>query len=92
MMGLPIPVKDKKGDLYTSIANFMRPEDCPRPSEYCTVTREGVRSPFTKFQWISKASLNCRSSLDNSYRQGWTKFHKNTGPLYNDKLQNTFHR
>ncbi len=37
--GLPNPVKGKTGDLYTSLADFLCPEDCPGPSPYCTVTR-----------------------------------------------------
>jgi hypothetical protein len=33
-------VKGKTGDLYTSLADFLCPEDCPEPSRYCTVTRK----------------------------------------------------
>jgi hypothetical protein len=38
--GLPNPMKGKSGDLYTSIADFLCPEDCPEPPRHCTVTRE----------------------------------------------------
>jgi len=35
--GVPNPMRGKKGDLYTSLANFFCPEDCPDPALYCTV-------------------------------------------------------
>ncbi|MDP2973099.1 MAG: NAD-binding protein [Deltaproteobacteria bacterium] len=38
--GLPNSMMGKKGDLYTSLANFLCPEDCPEPPRHCTVTRE----------------------------------------------------
>jgi prephenate dehydrogenase len=31
--GLPNPMKGKSGDLYTSIADFLCPEDCPEPAQ-----------------------------------------------------------
>jgi hypothetical protein len=43
LTGLPNPVKGKKGDLYTSFANFLCPETCPEPSSCCTMTKERRR-------------------------------------------------
>ena len=43
---LPNPVKGKRGDLYTSLADFRCPEDCPGPARYCTVTREKREKPL----------------------------------------------
>lgn len=43
LQGLPNPIKGKSGDLYTSIANFLCPENCPEPSSYCTMTGEKRR-------------------------------------------------
>jgi len=40
LTGLPNPMRGKTGDLYTSIADFLCPEDCPEPPRHCTVTRE----------------------------------------------------
>jgi hypothetical protein len=40
LLGLPNPLKGKTGDLYTSFANFLCPENCPEPSSYCTLTGE----------------------------------------------------
>jgi len=40
LLGLPNPMRGKTGDLYTSIADFLCPEDCPEPPRHCTVTRE----------------------------------------------------
>ncbi len=37
---LPNPLRGKKGDLYTSFADFLCPEDCLEPPRYCTVTRK----------------------------------------------------
>jgi hypothetical protein len=41
--GLPNAMIGKTGDLYTSLANFLCPDDCLEPSQYCTVT--GKRRP-----------------------------------------------
>ena len=46
LTGLPNPVKGKTGDLYTSLADFLCPEDCPGPSPYCTVTRRRREKPL----------------------------------------------
>lgn len=46
LSGLPNPAKGKKGDLYTSLADFVCPEDCPGPARYCTVTREKREKPL----------------------------------------------
>ena len=46
LLGLPNPMKGKSGDLYTSIADFLCPEDCPEPAQYCTVTRERREKPL----------------------------------------------
>jgi len=45
---LPNPMMGKTGDLYTSIANFICPEDCPEPPQYCTVTRRRREKPLYK--------------------------------------------
>jgi len=44
--GLPNPEIGKTGDLYTSLADFLCPEDCPEPSRYCTVTRRKREKPL----------------------------------------------
>jgi hypothetical protein len=46
LSGLPTPVKGKTGDLYTSVADFLCPEDCPGPSPHCTVTRRRREKPL----------------------------------------------
>ena len=46
LSGLPNPVTGKTGDLYTSLADFLCPEDCPEPSRYCTVTRKKREKPL----------------------------------------------
>jgi len=40
LSGLPNPMKGKTGDLYTSLANFLCPENCPEPAQYCTITKQ----------------------------------------------------
>ena len=40
LIGLPNPMKGKTGDLYTSLANFLCPENCPEPAQYCTITKQ----------------------------------------------------
>jgi hypothetical protein len=46
LSGLPNPETGKTGDLYTSFADFLCPEDCPEPSRYCTVTRKKREKPL----------------------------------------------
>jgi hypothetical protein len=46
LSGLPNPEIGKTGDLYTSLADFLCPEDCPEPSRYCTVTRKKRERPL----------------------------------------------
>jgi hypothetical protein len=48
LSGLPNPMMGKTGDLYTSLANFLCPEDCPEPAKYCTFTREKRIKPLYK--------------------------------------------
>jgi len=45
---LPNPMTGETGDLYTSYANFLCPEDCPEPSQYCTVTGKRRPKPLYK--------------------------------------------
>jgi hypothetical protein len=46
LSGLPNPEIGKTGDLYTSFADFLCPEDCLEPSQYCTVTRKRRVKPL----------------------------------------------
>jgi len=46
--GLPNPVIGKTGDLYTSLANFLCPEECPEPAQYCTTTQKKRSKPLYK--------------------------------------------
>jgi TrkA-N domain len=46
LSGLPNSEMGKTGDLYTSLAEFLCPEDCPEPSRYCTVTRKKREKPL----------------------------------------------
>ncbi|MBP7867127.1 MAG: potassium transporter [Acidobacteria bacterium] len=44
--GLPNPLRGPTGDLYTSLADFRCPEDCPAPARCCTVTGKRRRRPL----------------------------------------------
>ena len=48
LRGLPNPIRGKTGDLYTSIAHFLCPEDCPEPPHCCPKTGERRREPLFK--------------------------------------------
>jgi hypothetical protein len=48
LSGLPNPMTGKIGDLYTSLADFLCPEDCPEPFQYCTITRKRRIKPLYK--------------------------------------------
>ena len=43
---LPNPLLGKSGDLYTSLADFICPDDCPEPPVYCTVTGKKREKPL----------------------------------------------
>jgi hypothetical protein len=47
LQGLPNPMMGKTGDLYTSLADFLCPEDCPEPPQFCTLT--GKKRPKSLF-------------------------------------------
>jgi hypothetical protein len=36
----------KTGDLYTSLASFLCPEDCPEPAQFCTITKQRRAEPL----------------------------------------------
>ena len=44
--GLPNPIIGKTGDLYTSLADFLCPEDCSEPAQYCTITKQRRSKPL----------------------------------------------
>ncbi len=48
LSGLPNPVVGRTGDVYTSHADFLCPEDCLEPSSYCTVTGKRRSKPLYK--------------------------------------------
>ena len=48
LSGVPAPVSGKKGDLYTSLSDFLCPENCLEPAQYCTATREKRKRPLYK--------------------------------------------
>jgi hypothetical protein len=48
LSGLSNPMIGRTGDLYTSLANFLCPEDCPEPSLYCTITKKRRPKPLYK--------------------------------------------
>ena len=50
LSGLPNPMMGRTGDLYTSHADFLCPDDCAEPSSYCTVT--GKRRPKTLYKML----------------------------------------
>lgn len=44
--GLPSPTQGKTGNLYTSLADFLCPDNCPEPPQYCSVTRKKRSKPL----------------------------------------------
>jgi hypothetical protein len=48
LQGVPNPMMGERGDLYTSLADFFCPEDCPEPSRSCTVTGKERQNPLFK--------------------------------------------
>jgi len=48
LYGLPNATRGRTGELYTSLADFLCPQDCPEPSQYCTVTGKKRNKPLYK--------------------------------------------
>jgi len=48
LSALPNSTEGKTGDLYTSFADFLCPEECPEPKQYCTATKKGRPKPLYK--------------------------------------------
>jgi hypothetical protein len=46
--GLPNPMIGKTGDLLLSLSDFICPDDCPEPSQYCFITGEKRKKPLYK--------------------------------------------
>lgn len=68
LTGLPNPILGKTGDLYTSLANFFCPEDCPEPSRYCTVTGKRRLKPL--YQILKDLSGSFESRVIRSHQLG----------------------
>lgn len=61
LSGLPNPIIGKTGDLYTSLACFLCPQDCPEPSQYCTITKQ--RRPKPLYQILEDTKGHFESSV-----------------------------
>ncbi|MEI9475020.1 MAG: NAD-binding protein [Deltaproteobacteria bacterium] len=68
LSGLPNPIKGKTGDLYTSLADFLCPEDCPEPSTYCSFTGRKRPKPLYKLLMETRGSFEPR--VIRSYQLG----------------------
>jgi hypothetical protein len=60
LSGVPNPMVGKKGDLYTSLANFLCPEDCPEPARYCSITKERRKKPLYKILMDLKGAFESK--------------------------------
>jgi TrkA-N domain len=60
LQGLPHPSTGKTGDLYTSHADFLCPDDCPEPSRHCTVTRKKRSKPLFELLTDLKGPFDSR--------------------------------
>jgi hypothetical protein len=60
LSGLPNPMVGKTGDLFTSLADFLCPEDCPEPARYCTVTKLRRPKPLYRILQDMKGHFESR--------------------------------
>ena len=70
LSGLPNPEIGKTGDLYTSFAAFLCPEDCPEPSRYCTVTRKKREKPLYDILRNLKGAFESRVIISQPLARG----------------------
>jgi hypothetical protein len=82
--GLPNQMRGKSGDLYTSFADFLCPEDCPEPSQYCTVTRKRRSEPL--YRKLAALSGSFQSKVIRS-----EQLCPGVGGFRPEALQNLFH-
>jgi len=66
--GIPNPKKGKTGDLYTSLADFLCPEDCPEPRQCCTLTGQKRRKPL--FRILAELKGPFESKVIRSHQLG----------------------
>jgi hypothetical protein len=59
--GLPNALMGENGDLYTSLADFLCPEDCLEPPLYCTVTGKRREKPL--YQTLADAFRSYESRV-----------------------------
>ena len=59
--GLPNPLMGKTGDLYTSFADFLCPDNCPEPSQCCTVTGKRRSNPLFRILMDLKGPFDARA-------------------------------
>ncbi len=64
--GLPNPVMGKTGDLYTSLSDFLCPENCSEPAQYCTLTKK--RRPKPLFQILKELKGPFQSKVIRSHQ------------------------
>lgn len=53
---IPNPIKGSVGQVYTSIADFICPDNCPEPDEICTVTKKP--RPYLLFQRLEQLNFS----------------------------------
>lgn len=52
---LPNPIFGPTGDIYTSMADFICPDNCPEPADYCPAT--GKKRGQNLFEWLETLAL-----------------------------------
>jgi hypothetical protein len=52
---LPNPMFGHTGDIYTSMADFICPDNCPEPADYCPST--GKKREQNLFEWLEKMEV-----------------------------------
>jgi hypothetical protein len=60
LSGLPNPMTGATGDLYTSYADFLCPEDCPEPAQYCAATGQRRSKPLYQILNDLKGTLESK--------------------------------
>ncbi len=60
LSALPNPIKGRNGEIFTSHADFMCPEDCPEPARRCTATgRIRGENMYTLFERLNRSGRPC---------------------------------
>lgn len=85
--GLPNPWTGSSQDLYTSLADFLCPEDCPAPARHCSVTGQKRPKPLNQILSELKGAFHTEVILSEQLGRGVGGFRLETLLHLEDRIK-----